>query len=149
MNTKISNKFLIAGFLIASIIALGTFFVIAQNGSNNIDFTNQNEITLTGVIGSVEDHGFTMVVGSDTYFVGMPYLFDKSVLDLTIGSEVTVTGYIVESPMMNFSTYPMFHATSINGVEIDHDAQMQSRSGNCGGNSGMGSNGPHHGGMHG
>ena len=149
MSSRLTPKFLIAGFLLASVIAFGTFYVFAQNGPSS-DVTYSDEVTLQGTIVSIdEDHGFTMVADSVTYYVGIPYTFDKSLLGLTIGSEVTVTGYLVDSPMNVNSDYTMFHALSINGIVIDHNpqSQTQSRSGDCGGmgNGNMGSQGPHHG----
>ena len=152
MSTKFSSKFWIAGFILATVIALGTIYVFAQEGPNTtVTFSEEDEITLTGTISSIDDHGFVMVSGSDTYYVAIPYIFDRSVLELSVGSEVTVTGNIVESPMMDFSSYPTIHSTSINGIVIDHEPQMQSRDGSCGGNGGMnrngrmGGNGPNHG----
>ena len=142
MSTKFTSKFWIAGFILASVIALGTIYVFAQEGPNTaVTFSEEDELTLTGTISSIDDHGFVMVSGSETYYVVIPYIFDRSVLDLNIGSEVTVIGYIVESPMMDFSSYPTIHSISINGIVIDHVPQMQSRDGSCGGNGGMGGNG--------
>jgi hypothetical protein len=115
--------------------------VLAQNGSNLTSFVDQDEVVIIGIIDSIDDHGFIIVSGSETFFVGIPLNFDKSVLELAIGSEVTVTGYIVESSMMNLTSYPTLHATSINGVVIDHNSQMQSRSGDCDGNGGMSGHG--------
>ena len=142
MSTKFTSKFWIAGFILASVIALGTIYVFAQEGPNTaVTFSEEDELTLTGTISSIDDHGFVMVSGSETYYVVIPYIFDRSVLDLNIGSEVTLIGYIVESPMMDFSSYPTIHSISINGIVIDYVPQMQSRDGSCGGNGGMGGNG--------
>ncbi len=153
MSSKLSYKFLLTGFLIASIIAIGTIYVYAQSApASSVNFDDYEEVTITGTVSSIDDHGFTMTSGENTYYVPLPYTVDRSVLNLAVGSEVTVTGYVMDSSMNHFSSYPMIHSTSINGIAIEHNPQMQSRSGNCGGNGGMGGmggNGPYRGGMRG
>lgn len=149
MSLKLTPKFAIAGLLLASVIVIGTIYVSAQNGSSSAVF-DSDEVTLVGTVISLdEDHGFTMEVDSVTYYVGIPYTVDKADLGIAVGSEVTVTGYLVDSPMIDTSGYTMIHATSVNGIIIDHDMQAQARdrSGDC---DGMGSgNGPQHGHMKG
>ena len=144
MSSKISPKLLLTGLLVGFILIFGSMYAVAQYGPST-SMTYSDEVTLQGTIDSVdEDHGFTMMVDSVTYYIGVPYTVDKAELGITVGSEVTVTGYIVDSPMMSSSDYTMVHATSINGIVIDHDMQAQDRDGNCGGSGGMGN---HYGGM--
>ena len=147
MSLKLTPKLLLAGFVLASVIAFGSFYVVAQNGSGS-SATFSDEISLQGTVQSIDDdHGFTMLVGSDTYFVGNPYTYDTNDLGITVGATVSVTGYIVDSPMMDSSSYIMFHATSVNGITIDHTPQNQAGSGNCGGmgnGNGFMGHGPHH-----
>ena len=139
MSLNITPKMIVVGAFLATIIAFGTIYVTAQNGSNSGLVTYSDEITLQGTVLSVdEDHGFTMIADSVTYYVGIPYTYDKAALGITVGSDVTVTGYIVTSPMMDSSSYIMFHAETVNGVVIEHNSQNQARSGDCGG---MGGNG--------
>ncbi len=148
MISKFNNKFVIAGIVLASVIAFGTIYVLAQNGSNTpVSFSNNAEVTIIGTVTSMDDHGFTLTSNSETYYVPIPYDVNRTVLNLNVGSEITIVGYIMNSPMMNFSSYTMIHATSINGIIIDHENQMMNGSGNCGGNGGMGGQGPHGNGM--
>ena len=150
MSLRFTPKYLIAGLVLASLIAFGTMYAVAQYGPSS-DVTFSDEVTLQGTIQSVdEDHGFTMIVDGVTYYIGIPYTVDRSELGITVGAEATVTGYIVDSPMMDSSSYTMFHATSINGIAIDHDMQSQTRnrSGNCDGAMG-GGHGPQYGHMRG
>lgn len=138
MSLNLSTKMIVVGALLATIIALGTMYVTAQYGPNT-SMTYSDEITLQGTVVSVDDnHGFTMIADSVTYFVGIPYTYDNADLGITVGSDVTVTGHIVSSPMMDSSSYVMIHADSVNGIVIEHNPQNQSRSGDCGG---MGGNG--------
>ena len=142
---RFTPKLLIASFLLASVIAFGTMYVLAQNGPAT-QATFSDEVTLQGTIVSLDEgHGFTIVADSVTYYVGLPYTFDRIVLDLSVGASVTVTGYIVDSPMLDTATYTMFHATSVNGIIIDHvpQSQSQARSGDCGGMGGNGNMGRH------
>ena len=142
--------------MFASVIALGTMVVFAQNGTNStLTLSEEDAITITGTITSIDDRGFTMESDSVSYNVRLPYSFDRSALDLQVGSEVTVTGFSVEC--LNLSS-SVFHATSINGITIDYEPQQQLQtrakdgSGDCGGNGGngrMGGNGQHRGGMKG
>ena len=156
MISNINYKFLIAGFLLASVIAFGSLYVFTQNGSpTTVSFSDEDEVTIVGTLTSIDDHGFTMTTGSETFYVPIPYDVDRSVHNIAIGSEVTVVGYILDSPMMDSSSYTMILSIIINGITIDHNPQMQSRSGDCGGNGGMGGNGnmggqgPYRGGMKG
>ena len=147
MSLQLTPKLILAGIVLASIIAFGSFYVVAQNGSGS-NATFSDEISLQGTVQSIDDdHGFTMLVGSDTYFVGIPYIYDTNNLGITVGATVSVSGYIVDSPMMDSSSYIMFHATSVNGITIDHTPQNQAGTGNCGGmGNGNGFKGhcPHH-----
>lgn len=142
MISKLNNKLLIAGLVLASLIAFSTIYVFAQNGSNTtVAYSEEDEVTLVGTISSIDDRGFTLTADSESYYVPLPYTFDRSLLNLAIGSEVTVIGYIVESPNNTFSSYPLVHATSINGITIDHESQLMTRSRDCDGKGGMGGNG--------
>lgn len=150
MISKLNNKLLLAGLLLASVIAIGTIYVFAQNGPTTaISYSDEEEVTIIGTVSSIDDRGFTLTSNSETYYVPIPYDIDRVTLNLNVGSEVTVTGYIMDSTHMNFSSYTMIHATSINGITIDHEPQMMNRSGNCGGNGGMGGQGPRGNGMRG
>ncbi len=135
--------------MVLSIIALGTMFVYAQEGpATTVDFSNLEEVSISGTISSVDDRGLTLVSGEDSYYVVLPYSFDRSALDLNVGAELTVTGYIVDSQMYGLA----IHATSINGIVIDHvpQQQLQARSkdgsGDCDGSGSMNKNGPNFGG---
>ena len=139
--------------MFATVIALGTMMVFAQNGTNStLTLSEEDAVTITGTITSIDDRGFTMESDSGSYDVRLPYSFDRSVLDLQVGSEVTVTGYSVDC--LNFSN-PVLHATSINGITIDYEPQQQNQtrakdgSGDCDGNGRMGGNGQLRGGMRG
>lgn len=133
MSIRFTPKFLLAGLILASVLVFGTIYAVAQNGPSS-DVTISDEITVQGTVVSVdEDHGFIMEVDSATYYIGIPYTVDKADLGIAVGSQVTVTGYIVDSPMMDSSSYIMIHATSVNGIVIDHEMQSQDRDGSCGG----------------
>lgn len=153
-QVMVSKKFLFTGFMVLSIIALGTMFVYAQEGpATTVDFSDAEEVTLTGTISSVDDRGLTILSDEESYYIVLPYSFDRSALDLTVGAEVSVTGFLVDSP--NYGS--AIHATSINGLVIDRAPQQQLHarakdgSGDCdgSGNGGMGGNGQHRGGMKG
>lgn len=133
MSLRFTPKFLLAGLILASVLVFGTMYAVAQYGPSS-DVTFSDEVTLQGTVVSIdEDHGFTMVADGVTYYVGIPYTVDKADLGIVVGSEVTVTGYLVDSPMMDSSSYTMVHATSVNGIVIDHEMQSQDRDGSCGG----------------
>jgi len=151
MTSQINLKFWLLSLLLIGVIAFGTFYVFAHSGmSDSSSEPSSNQITIQGTIVTIDSqHGFTMSSGSTTYYIGIPYNFDRNVLNLTIGLNVTVTGYIVDSPMMNMNSYPMFHAEIINGITIEHYSQMGNGSGHCGNDNGsgnmgiMGSSGSH------
>ena len=147
MSLQITPKIILVGILFASVIAFGSFYVLAQGGSSSTT-TFSDEVSLQGTVQSIDDdHGFTMLVGSETYFVGIPYTYNTNDLGITVGATVSVTGYVVDSPMMDSSSYIMFHAISVNGITIDHTPQNQAGSGYCdgmGNGNGFMGRGPHH-----
>lgn len=135
--------------MVLSIIALGTMFVYAQGEpAATADFSDAEEVTILGTISSVDDRGLTILSGEDSYYVVLPYSFDRSALDLSVGAEVSITGYIMDS--INYGS--AIHATSINGIVIDHASQQQLQarakdgSGDCDGSGSMNKNGPNFGG---
>lgn len=126
MSIRFTPKFLIAGLLLASVIVFGTMYAVAQSGPS-ADVTYSDEVTLLGTVESIDDHGFIMIVDSESYYVAIPYTFDKADLGITLGADVSVTGYIADCPN-NDAEYIMFHAISINSIVIDHDMQAQTKS---------------------
>ena len=118
----VSKKFLFTGFIVLSIIVLGTMFVYAQDSPNTTgEFSDLEEVTLSGIISSVDDRGLIILSGEDSYYIVLPYSFDRSAINLNVGTEITVTGYIVDFPMYGLA----IHATNINGIVIDHVQQQQ------------------------
>lgn len=126
MSLRLTPKFLIAGFLLASVIALGTMYVSAQNGSSSASIITE-DISLEGTISSIDDHGFVLVTDSGSYYVVLPDATDKDALDLTVGSTASVTGYIVDCLLQDGSDATIVHATSVNGIVIDNNSQYQSQ----------------------
>ena len=81
----VSKKFLFTGFIVLSIIVLGTMFVYAQDSPNTTgEFSDLEEVTLSGIISSVDDRGLIILSGEDSYYIVLPYSFDRSAINLNV-----------------------------------------------------------------
>ena len=145
-NSKILSGLLIVSF--ALVLIVGSTIAFAHNGdsTSQSSFVSENEVTLKGIIESIDDDGFILVLESQSVYIHVPHMVNIEEFNLVVNEVVTVTAFPMDVDMhqmmggsqyMDFNTeLAIYVATSINGIIIDHQTQGQ-----CGGNgshSGMG-----------